>query len=86
GIFMEATREKEAPRLLTPLNAILESQPYFMGDEFGVVDVAVGSMLGYIRLMLNFDFGPYPAIDRYLNRIADRPAFQKALGSPDQPA
>lgn len=86
GIFMEATRDKEAPRLLTPLNAILESQPYFMGDEFGVVDVAVGSMLGYVRLMLNFDFSPYPAIGEYLKRIADRPAFQKAIGSRYQPA
>lgn len=86
GIFMESSREKEAPRLLTPLNTILESQPYFMGDEFGVVDVAVGSMLGYIRLMLNFDFSPYPAIAEYVQRIGERPAFQKAIGGRYQPA
>jgi glutathione S-transferase len=85
GIFIETSREKEAPRLLTPIDTILGSQPYFMGDEFGVVDVAVGSMLGYIRLMLNFDFSPYPAIGEYLVRIADRPAFQKAIGSRYQP-
>jgi glutathione S-transferase len=81
GIFSEATRERESPRLLTPLNQIFESQAFIVGDEFSVADAAVGSILGYIRLMLNFDFSPYPAIEKYLARIAERPAFQKAIGS-----
>ena len=85
GIFSEATRDRESPRLLTPLNQIFESQPFIVGSEFSVADAAVGSILGYIRLMLNFDFSPYPAIANYLVRIAERPAFQKAIGSQYKP-
>ncbi|NES71131.1 MAG: glutathione S-transferase family protein, partial [Okeania sp. SIO2D1] len=40
GIFVEASREKETPRLLTPLNKIFETQPYLMAEEFNVADVA----------------------------------------------
>ncbi|MBD0362474.1 MAG: glutathione S-transferase N-terminal domain-containing protein, partial [Coleofasciculus sp. C3-bin4] len=45
GIFVEASRERETPKLLTPLNQILEKQPFLLGDELSVVDVAVGSVL-----------------------------------------
>lgn len=81
GIFSEATREKETPKLLTPLNQILERQPFLMGPEFGVADVAVGSTLGYLVMMLNLDLSPYPAVLDYCQRLSQRPAFQKAIGS-----
>lgn len=81
GLFTEALREKEPPRLLTPINEMLEKSPYFLGDELSVVDVAVGSYLFYARLMVNFDFSGYPAIATYLQRLADRPAFQNTLGT-----
>ncbi len=79
GIFIEATREKETPRLLTPLNKIFESQPYLMGEEFNVADIAVGSILAYIPMMLKLDLSSYPAVVEYIKQISERPAFQKTI-------
>jgi glutathione S-transferase len=80
GIFVEASRERETPKLLTPLNQILEKQPFLLGDELSVVDVAVGSILAYIPMMLKLDLSEYPAVVDYIKRISERPAFQKAMG------
>lgn len=80
GIFVEANRERELPRLMTPLNEILEQQPFILGNEFTVADVAVGSVLGYIPIMLKLDLSAYPAVLNYIKQIAERPAFQKSIG------
>jgi glutathione S-transferase len=79
GIFVEASREREMPKLMTPINQILEKQPFLLGDEFSVVDVAVGSILGYIPMMLKLDLSAYPAVVDYIKRLSERPAFQKAM-------
>ncbi|WP_413176201.1 glutathione S-transferase family protein [Anabaena azotica] len=81
GIFVEANREKEMPRLLTTLNQIFEQQPFLEGDEFTVADVAVGSILAYIPIMLKLDLSPYPAVLNYIQQISQRPAFQKSIGA-----
>lgn len=80
GIFVEATRDRETPRLLKPLNEIFEKQPFLRGDEFGVADAAVGSILAYIPMMLKLDLSPYPAVVDYIKRITERPAFKSAIG------
>ncbi|HLO52017.1 MAG TPA: glutathione S-transferase family protein [Kamptonema sp.] len=80
GIFGEEFRDRETPRLLTPLNHLLEQQPFLMGDELNVVDVAVGSILAYIPMMLKLDLSAYPAVVDYIKRLSERPAFQKAMG------
>jgi glutathione S-transferase len=80
GIFVEATRDRETPRLLKPLNDIFEKQPFLMGNEFGVADAAVGSILAYIPMMLKLDLSPYPAVLDYIKRITERSAFKSAIG------
>ncbi|MBD2345401.1 glutathione S-transferase family protein [Anabaena subtropica] len=80
GIFVEANREKEMPRLLTPLNEIFECQPFLLGNQFSVADVAVGSMLAYIPMMLKLDLSEYPAVVNYIKQITERPAFKKSIG------
>lgn len=80
GLFLEHLREKEMPRLLTVLNQLLADRDYFLGETFGVVDVAVGSILAYVPIMLKLSFEDYPAIAAYLQRIVSRPAFQKTIG------
>jgi len=80
GIFTEATRDRETPRLLKPLNEIFEKQPFLMGDEFGVADTAVGSILAYIPMMLKLDLSAYPAVVDYIKRMSERPAFKSAIG------
>ena len=79
GLFVADTREKETPRLLGGLNKILENQSYITGELFTVSDVAVGTILGYAVLMLKMSYADYPAIDSYMKRISDRPAYQKAI-------
>lgn len=80
GIFVEASRERETPRLLTPLNETFEKQPFLLGDRFTVADVAVGSMLCYIPMMLKLDLSAYPAVLNYIQQLSQRPAFQKSIG------
>jgi glutathione S-transferase len=80
GLFGADTREKESPRLLGGLNKILENQSYITGDSFTVSDVAVATILGYAILFLKISYADYPAIDAYVKRIGDRPAYKKAIG------
>lgn len=80
GIFIEANREREMPRLLTPLNGLFAKQPFLLGNDFTVADVAVGSILCYIPMMLKVDLSPYPAVLNYMQTISERPAFQKTIG------
>ncbi|MBG1258158.1 glutathione S-transferase family protein [Nostoc commune] len=79
GIFVEASREREMPRLLTPLNEIFSKQPFLLGHEFSVADVAVGSILNYIPIMLKLDLSAYPEVLNYMKHLSERPAFQKSI-------
>jgi len=82
GIFMEATREKETPRLLGGLERTLEGKTFLFGDAFSAADVAVGSLLAYTVPMLKMEYSGYPAIAAYLQRLAARPAYQAAIAIP----
>ncbi len=79
GVFIEANREREMPKLLTPLDKIFARQPYLLGEDFGVADVAVGSMLAYIPIMLKLDLSAYPEVMNYMQRLGERPAFKTAM-------
>ncbi|WP_239651566.1 glutathione S-transferase family protein [Neosynechococcus sphagnicola] len=80
GIFVESNRERELPRLMSPLNHLLEQHPFLLEDGFSVADVAVGSVLAYIPIMLKLDLSEYPAIVSYIERLSERPAFQRSIG------
>ncbi|MEH2320924.1 glutathione S-transferase family protein [Nostoc sp.] len=79
GIFGEENREREMPRLLTPLNQIFSKQPFLLGNEFTVADVAVGSVLNYIPMILKLDLSSYPEVLNYMKQLSERPAFQKSI-------
>jgi len=81
SVFIEATREKEMPRLFSALDLIFQEKPFLMGDRFTVADVAVGSTLAYVPMMLKINFEGYDAIATYVQKITDRPAFQKTIGA-----
>ncbi len=80
GLFVESSRDKEMPKLLPPLNQILEKQPFLLGEDFSAADVAVASLLGFSITMLKTDFSAYPSLMAYLQRMDARPAFQKVMG------
>ena len=79
GLFVEKSREKETPQLLNPLNDIFTDRSYILGADFTVADVAVGSMLAYVPMMLPIDLSPYPRVLEYIKRVCDRPAWQKTF-------
>jgi glutathione S-transferase len=79
GIFTEASRAKELPKLMAPLNEILSKHPYLLGDRFSVVDVAVGAILIYIPLMLKLDLSAYPAVVNYIQSMSSRPACKVGM-------
>jgi glutathione S-transferase len=79
GLFGEENREREMLRLLTSLNEIFSKQPFLVGNELTVADVAVGSILSYISLILKLDFSPYPELLNYMKQLSERPAFQKSI-------
>ncbi|NJR66062.1 MAG: glutathione S-transferase family protein [Leptolyngbyaceae cyanobacterium CRU_2_3] len=81
GVFVESSREKEMPRLFAALNPIFQRQSFVMGDRFTVADVAIGSTLAYMPIMLKINFEGYEAIAAYVKQILERPAFQKTIGA-----
>ncbi len=60
GIFVATNLEREYPRLFKPLNDIFQRQPFLLGEQFSVADVAVGSVLAYIPILLKLDLSFYP--------------------------
>jgi glutathione S-transferase len=79
GIFVESNREREMPRLFPPLNQIFEERSFVLGEEFTVADVALGSILAYIPMLLKLDLSDYPGILGYMKRLSERPACQKTI-------
>jgi len=80
GVFIEASRDRALADFMPPLNQRLQNQPFLLGDRFTVADVAVGSLLFYMPVMLQLDLSDYPAITDYIQRLSQRPAFQNTLG------
>ncbi len=71
--------ELDVPKLLKPLDTLLSDRPYLLGTELTVADIAVGSMLVYVPVMLPMiDLSPYPAVLDYIGRISEREAFKKS--------
>jgi len=56
--------------------------PWLMGETFTVADVIIGSGIGWARAHLPDS----PVIDRYLERLAQRPAWQRARMRDGDPA
>ena len=80
GLFIEDVREQEMPRLLTPLNEILQKNSYLMGEEFSVADVAVGYYLYTAKILFKLDWQEYPFVIDYLERLSQREAFANTVG------
>jgi glutathione S-transferase len=67
----------EATQVFDVLDQALEKGPWLLGDDFSAADIAIGAGLNSaVRL---FKMIPSrPSFDRYLDRCAARPAFQRA--------
>ena len=67
----------EAQQVFDVLDTALTKGPWILGENFSAADIAIGSGLNFaVRL---FKMGPSrPSFDRYIDRCAARPAFQRA--------
>jgi glutathione S-transferase len=67
----------DAKLVFDVLDAALSKGPWLLGDSFSAADIMVGSGLNFaVRL---FKLAPSrPSFDRYIDRCAARPAFQRA--------
>jgi glutathione S-transferase len=61
----------------------LADAPYFAGREFTAADIIMLFPLTTMRLFAPRDLAPYPNILAYLQRIAARPAYQRATKKAD---
>ncbi len=77
--FAAEGREQKLDRFLTPINQILEQQTFITGNEFTVADVALGLIFFFMKEYLKLELSAYPAVMSYLQRLAQRPAFQNTL-------
>jgi glutathione S-transferase len=62
---------------LDVLEAGLNDAPYLLGEQFTAADVVVGSTLNWAMRMMQA-IPSRPAFDRYVDRLTDRPAYQRA--------
>jgi glutathione S-transferase len=67
--------------------ARLAVAPYFAGSQFTVADIMMGFSLTTMRTFTGRDISGYPSIQAYLRRIAERPAYRRAMekGDPGRP-
>lgn len=71
--------------------ALVESHlgrfPYFAGNALSAADIMMVFPLTTMRMFVPYDLAPYPNIQRYLQRIGERPAYRRAMekGDPGMP-
>jgi glutathione S-transferase len=65
------------------VEARLGKAGYLAGDELTTADIMAVFSLTTMRYFLPYDLAPYPAILAYLQRIAARPAYRRAMQKGD---
>jgi glutathione S-transferase len=61
------------------VDARLTGRAYLMGDEPTAPDFLLVFPLTTMRMFAPLDLAPYPNIRAYLKRVAERPAYQRAI-------
>jgi glutathione S-transferase len=62
-------------RALGTLDALLESQPYLTGREFGLADIAYVPWILRGQAMLGLDLEPFPSLAAWMERLESRPSI-----------
>lgn len=77
----EAAKQLGLTTLTRRLDAVAEqlaSQPFLLGDHFSVADVYLFVTLSWGHYV-DVDISQWPSLARYADKIAERPAVQKAM-------
>ncbi len=70
--------QREAERLYGVVERRLRGRLYLLGDEFSLVDAAVFPWMRLARRQ-GVDLAALPAVSRWLDRVASRPAVERGL-------
>ncbi len=74
---------RESHRLLGVMNQALSSRPYIAGDDYSIADIAIYPWTNSaLRIPTIGNFDAWPAVARWRERIAARPAVQRGLANP----
>ena len=79
------TERANLERFMTPLNRMLTSNDYLVGESFTAADIVCAYDLGV--LFGAYDLKAYPSVHAYLSRLLARPAaasFATAIGWPEK--
>ncbi|BCB62536.1 glutathione S-transferase [Halomonas sp. A020] len=68
-------------KLLAQLDTALSQQPWFSGDAFGLADIAIAPFT-YNLLNSGLSWQPRPHLQRWTERLAERPAYRKIVMIP----
>jgi len=79
---LQATRGR-VDRSFDLINARLGEADYLAGNEFTSADIMIGFSLTTMRYFMPYDLARCPNIVRYLARIAQRPAYRRAMEKGD---
>jgi len=96
GFFAVRSQEKsplaiarfteEVDRLFTVMEKQLSSNAYLAGEDYSIADIAcypwVQAAVVYFKDVLKASFDNKPALQRWLNIIADRPAVKLGMAVP----
>ena len=77
----EETKQAARDTIAARLNIVekqLQGRDYLTGNQFGVADAYLFTVLNWARPM-KFDLGQWPAVQAYMQRVAARPAVHDAM-------
>jgi glutathione S-transferase len=74
------------PEMLHFIDRELARSHYFVGNDFTAADLMMNFFFGMLVKFLQYDFSPYPNIQKHMELIAARPAYKKAMALADPPA
>ncbi|RZI44795.1 glutathione transferase GstA [Herbaspirillum sp. HC18] len=77
----EETKQTARNTIETRLEVVekqLQDKQYLTGNQFSVADAYLFTVLGWTR-PLKFDMGRWPAVQAYMQRVAERPSVQAAM-------
>jgi GST-like protein len=77
--------EREAARIFGVLDGQLSRHAFLAGERYGVADVMTWPWINIAEPKLGLDLAPYPALRRWFDAIANRPAVRRGLKVPVMP-
>ena len=75
---------KELRESLTVTAPVFAAKPYFMSDDFSLVDCSIGPLLWRLPVLGVELPAQAKAVEEYAQRLFDRPSFQESLTEPER--